>query len=101
MTKLFLFISLIISALVWASPASGYCIVNGVTGTCISTGDCSNQGGSSFPGYCPGPTDIQCCLKNCLNGGWCLDTRDCKTDGGQSHPGYCPGPSNIQCCTWQ
>jgi uncharacterized membrane protein YgcG len=40
----------------------GSCTVGSMTGECISTTQCSGMAGyMSTPGYCPGPTDIQCC----------------------------------------
>jgi hypothetical protein len=60
-----------ISGFVSPVPASGgsgpaptpTCIVSdtGAGGTCIDTTTCSSEGGTSTPGYCPGPDDIQCC----------------------------------------
>lgn len=32
---------------------------NGTLGTCISTSDCSSNGGTSEAGHCPGTSDIQ------------------------------------------
>jgi len=82
----------------------GSCRVNGRAGECVDTGDCW---GSSTPGHCPGPNNIQCCTEaadvpswgGCrVNGraGECLRTTDC---AGTSTPGHCPGPNNVQCCT--
>jgi hypothetical protein len=33
----------------------------GDMGDCLDTSVCASMGGTSTPGYCPGPTDIQCC----------------------------------------
>ena len=42
---------------------SNACEVFGAPGTCISTADCTALGDhTSYPGACPGPTDIQCCI---------------------------------------
>lgn len=39
------------------------CTANGEPGTCISTTQCSTMSGfMSVPGFCPGPTNIQCCV---------------------------------------
>jgi len=39
------------------------CAPFGAPGTCISTDACAALGDhSSYPGYCPGPADIQCCI---------------------------------------
>jgi hypothetical protein len=35
------------------------CEANGQTGTCIEVSKCQ---GNSFPGHCPGSSDIQCCV---------------------------------------
>lgn len=40
------------------------CSVNGVAGTCIDIADCAAKPGyGSTPGFCPGPTEIQCCTQ--------------------------------------
>lgn len=33
----------------------------GEVGTCIDTGTCASMGGTSTPGYCPGPASEECC----------------------------------------
>ncbi len=39
------------------------CAPFGAPGDCITTAACAAQGGhTSYPGYCPGPTDVQCCI---------------------------------------
>ncbi len=44
------------------TPAT--CVVAGVTGTCIDVTECAARAGyQSTPGYCPGPTEIQCCTR--------------------------------------
>ena len=101
-----------------SSKDNGNCkIGNGTLGTCISTSDCSGNGGTSEAGHCPGAaniqvshsidlsctfqlTRVQCCTyKSCdVAGkkGQCQSTSSCS---GTSTPGHCPGPTNIQCCT--
>jgi len=37
------------------------CKANGKSGTCISTSSCK---GTSIPGFCPGATNIQCCVSS-------------------------------------
>jgi hypothetical protein len=39
------------------------CIVSstGEEGTCIDNGTCASMGGTSTPGYCPGPASEECC----------------------------------------
>ncbi|HVY49749.1 MAG TPA: SH3 domain-containing protein [Minicystis sp.] len=46
----------------------GSCSVNGVAGTCIDTGSCA-AGSHSTPGYCPGPSNIECCTPDSNGGG--------------------------------
>jgi len=39
------------------------CAVSGAPGTCVSLSECAVQGDhTSYPGHCPGPADIQCCI---------------------------------------
>ncbi|KAF2093586.1 lysozyme-like protein, partial [Rhizodiscina lignyota] len=76
------------------------------SGKCSPTSKCS---GTSTPGYCPGPSDVQCCTSSSTTGvgdscsvngvsGVCqLTSTACS--GGEYAPGYCQGPSNVQCCT--
>ncbi|KAJ6530669.1 hypothetical protein B0H19DRAFT_967522 [Mycena capillaripes] len=72
-------------------------------GVCISTSDCSNKGGTSTPGFCPGtPTNVQCCTKSpctsvSLGEGVCRFTSSCPEDH-YSITGLCPGPTNYKCC---
>ena len=48
-----------------SSAASGApeCIVSstGDEGTCIDSATCASKGGTSTPGYCPGPDSEECC----------------------------------------
>jgi hypothetical protein len=40
------------------------CAPFGAPGECISIGDCAAEGDhSSYPGYCPGPVDVECCIR--------------------------------------
>lgn len=32
------------------------------SGTCVTTATCAARAKTSFPDYCPGPTDFQCCI---------------------------------------
>lgn len=84
----------------------------GVQGTCVPTADCRAKGGVSAPGFCAGPTDIQCCTAAppppppapapCKNGqgvqGTCIPTANCKATGGVSAPGFCAGPADSKSC---
>ena len=69
-------------------------------GTCQNTADCTTQG-FNIAGHCPGPTNIQCCVKKTCNTGSatgiCLNTSD--KCGGSFVAGHCPGDSTIQVCT--
>jgi hypothetical protein len=41
----------------------GGCYPFGAPGTCITTTACAALGDhTSYPGYCPGPADIECCI---------------------------------------
>lgn len=83
----------------------------GKTGECMDTGVCAEIGGyESTAGYCPGPSNIQCCTAGgapaaCTvtatgKSGVCLYTTECDALGGhESTPGYCQGPKSVQCCT--
>lgn len=66
-------------------------------GFCDSTSDgCS---GTFYTGYCPGASDIQCCVTSCSapNGnGHCLYTSE--SCSGSFLSGYCPGSSDYECC---
>jgi hypothetical protein len=46
----------------------GSCSVNGTAGVCEDTGACGS-GHSAHPGYCPGPSNIQCCTPDSSGGG--------------------------------
>jgi hypothetical protein len=81
---------------------------NGLFGTCISTSSCSDQGGISEAGHCPGAANIQCCYFSDGSGescktddgvsGTCMSTSACSNANAESVPGFCPGPPDIQCC---
>jgi hypothetical protein len=89
---------------------------SGVSGECIATSACAAEGGTATADDCPGPEDIQCCVKatkgsttvdagygSCTTAtgasGECIDTSDCAAKGGTSTADDCPGPESIQCCT--
>ncbi|KAL9026336.1 MAG: hypothetical protein Q9196_004986, partial [Gyalolechia fulgens] len=69
----------------------------GAPGVCISTGDCTADGGTHILNACPGlPDDIRCCTKtSCGNGGNCRFTSSCS---GSTLSGLCPGPADFKCC---
>ena len=50
------------------STSWGACSVGGVSGQCIETTACGS-GKSATPGYCPGPSNIQCCTADGGGGG--------------------------------
>ncbi|KAI9677667.1 MAG: hypothetical protein M1817_006622 [Caeruleum heppii] len=91
-------ISTLLAAAATASAAlNGRCSVNGTPGTCISTTDCANGGGTSHVGFCPNdPDNIRCCTKgSCGSGGNCRWTDQCS---GTTQTGLCPGPNDFKCC---
>jgi len=47
----------------------GTCSALGESGSCIDTAACGGSGGESTPGYCPGPSNVQCCTKHASSGG--------------------------------
>eukprot|EP00732_Lithocolla_globosa_P006422 Lithocolla_globosa_v1_NODE_7471_length_942_cov_21.988726.p1 type:complete len:287 gc:universal NODE_7471_length_942_cov_21.988726:42-902(+) len=88
---------LLVSLLVLSTSAQETCTVNGILGVCIDTSSCS---GTSTPGYCSGPSNIQCCTDpSCsvpgVGNGTCRQTSACS---GRSYAGYCQGPTDLQCC---
>ncbi|PNS19620.1 phosphoribosylformylglycinamidine synthase [Sphaceloma murrayae] len=80
------------------SPADG-----DLDGLCLQTSTCSQGGGISIPGYCPGGGQgVQCCVKNdCAGAGTpsaCfLASSDCAGGRFLGSQG-CPGPESFQCC---
>lgn len=76
---------------------NGPCSVNGVSGVCLKTADCSGGGGTSTAGFCPNdPADVKCCTKSsCGSSGDCRWTSSCS---GSTLSGQCPGPANFKCC---
>ncbi|KAK1776091.1 hypothetical protein QBC45DRAFT_444629 [Copromyces sp. CBS 386.78] len=70
----------------------------GAAGVCITSADCSSNGGTSISGACPADAaDIKCCTKSsCGSGGNCRWQSDC---AGSSSSGFCPGPSEMKCCS--
>jgi len=90
---------------VWGSTdgVGTACSVSGEAGSCQLTSTCATANGQSTAGYCPGPTDVQCCTEvTCTAGsygsGICISTSQCSADQGTSYAGYCPGATDIQCC---
>jgi hypothetical protein len=66
-------------------------------GFCGSTA--SGCSGSFYAGYCPGASDIQCCVTSCTTpsgSGNCLYTTE--SCSGTFSSGYCPGSSDYQVC---
>ena len=68
-------------------------------GICITTDECTNNGGSYVSGKCPNdPANVKCCNKQCsYNGrqGECKFVSECT---GDVYSGLCPGNSNFRCC---
>lgn len=75
-------------------------LLNTAQGVCLGTSACSDAGGTSTVGACPGDAaDVQCCTKTkCDNGesGNCRWQSDCD---GEAAEGQCPGPSQMMCCS--
>ena len=69
----------------------GLCSVGGARGTCLDVSDCV---GTSTPGFCPGPANIQCCTSSMSDGGSMCDPAVMPTpnDGFGEAPGAggCP-----------
>ncbi|KAF2251803.1 hypothetical protein BU26DRAFT_561608 [Trematosphaeria pertusa] len=71
------------------------------SGTCKNTNywDCNYV---SVPGFCPGPSDYQCCRNIACSGkysGWtCRNTYKGCGSGSKFVTGYCPGDETIKCC---
>ncbi|KAK0545195.1 hypothetical protein OC846_004725 [Tilletia horrida] len=91
------FASLALFSLAGFSAAVQTCVNGGgIVGECISTSDCSSNGGSSQAGYCPGDASIQCCTWSSDScSGQCMPNLGC---GGSSVTGQCPGGAEVQCC---
>ena len=89
---------------VTTDPSDPYipCNVNGTSGECLHVSECN---GVTIPGFCPGTSEIQCCLDDLQSSqiectvnqqvGECLDVSLCQ---GNAIPGHCPGAASIQCC---
>ncbi len=75
---------------------NGACTASGKPGVCISTNDCTADGGSYVSGACPNDAEnIKCCYKSCGSGGTCRFTSSCS---GTTQTGLCPGPTDFKCC---
>jgi len=74
------------------------CTTPNGAGYCGNTANgCS--GGTFYAGFCPGASNIQCCVVPCSTpsgSGHCQYTTS--TCSGSFVSGYCPGASNYQCC---
>jgi len=84
---------------VWlVKSATTSCSTPSGTGFCESTSS-SCSGGSFYAGYCPGASNIQCCVASCSassGSGICEPTSNSCAGGYVS--GLCPGPSDVECC---
>lgn len=93
-----------------SSRASGYgsCSVGGKNGICQNKNTTPCSGGTYHAGYCPGPANIQCCVKSSSSGGGvgqpctaggksgiCQKTTTACT--GTYSKGNCTGTS-VECC---
>lgn len=107
--------------LVERSTLNGPCTGSGgAPGVCISTADCTADGGTHIQNACAGealfrfhcillrkailirnllglPADIRCCTKaSCGSGGNCRFSNTCAS--GNTLTGLCPGPTEFKCC---
>jgi hypothetical protein len=72
MIKIRIFLAL--SSLIAGVTSTGEsCSTPQGSGTCVSTSQCA---GTSVAGYCPGPSDIQCCVNAPKSGVYGLDICD-------------------------
>jgi len=92
-------------AIIPTSLAQNAC--TNIGGYCHDVGRYSCSGFDEYPvaGYCPGPANIQCCIKarsaKCEQNyryGRCVETVFCNYSGGTTVSGICPGPANMKCC---
>ncbi|KAL8880182.1 MAG: hypothetical protein Q9198_002356 [Flavoplaca austrocitrina] len=76
-------------------PCTG---AGGAPGVCISTADCTSDGGTHIQNACSDlPADIRCCTKtSCGSGGNCRFSNTCAS--GNTLTGLCPGPTEFKCC---
>jgi formylglycine-generating enzyme len=73
--------------------AATTCVANGLSGTCLDTQVCAGLGKQSVPGFCPGPTNIQCCVPVQSQPSLCqTDPRPQPNGGLEEEPGVegCP-----------
>ncbi len=81
----------------------GACQSDDGPGVCLDVADCAGRGGTSAPGFCPGPAEIQCCSGvTCVDGsgqgGECFATDLCDQLERVRVPWLCPGDDSVQCC---
>jgi hypothetical protein len=82
--------------------AGNSCFVTslGLSGECLLTSECTAEGGTSTPGYCPGPTDIQCCTGLPAMNAGCTSNSECSVSRPvcNTATGQCRGcVSNAEC----
>ena len=82
------------------APRGSKCTADAVAGTCLSKSSDGCSGGSFIPNHCPGPTDIQCCIKSPCKGvsGTCLSVEHTGCAGGVFLTNKCPGNTDFRCC---
>ncbi len=52
-------------------PQGEPCSAQGADGVCVDVEVCAEAGFTSIPGFCPGPSEIQCCVDNPVSPGSC------------------------------
>jgi putative glutamine amidotransferase len=72
-------------------------------GVCLQVHGCAASEGTSSPGFCPGPADVQCCAElGCTVGGGhrghCFAAELCRQRDHIPESGSCPGNQDVQCC---
>lgn len=75
-----------------------------VAGVCLSSSDCTKEGGKTSDGGCPADgANIKCCSKpecdsdgSSSSDGNCRWTSDC---AGDTASNQCPGPGGFKCCS--
>ncbi|KAL8839751.1 MAG: hypothetical protein Q9170_001622 [Blastenia crenularia] len=76
------------------AAVDGPCSVNGASGVCLYTSDCSDGDGTSTAGFCPGdPADVKCCTKSSCGSG--ASFKCCVPSGGGGGGGGSGGGSST------
>ncbi|TLS25755.1 hypothetical protein PpBr36_07925 [Pyricularia pennisetigena] len=83
-----------------AAPSEPCYGPDGAAGVCLSSSECTKQGGKTIDGACPADAaSIKCCSKpscGASKAGNCRWTSDCDA---KSQSNQCPGPGGFKCCS--